>query len=236
MVTTNIKKSIAREGLILLGVLFLSSFFLFIANEVLWEEFTVFNYQCTYNGETQQIDFVEGSSTVPLKNSLWGEFVKKSSQTFNTEEKDWADINIFAKRYGGHPQNFIVKNLPREFPQNAMLQRVLLNFGIGLPLAYLFYCLTRYYLWAEKIKQIKNISHTFLIFIEEGKIIVQSVFLWILLLLGSFVFLQPVLAVPTQDSMILKTASEGLFLLPLAYIAIQLIRFIVWSTRILTKP
>jgi hypothetical protein len=234
MTTKAFKKVIAREGLISLGVLFLSASLLFIAKEIMWQERVIFNYECTYNGETQKIGIVSVSRAVPLKNALWGGFVKKSSQTFTAQEKDWADVNIFRDRFGGHPPNFIVKNLPREFSENAMLKIVILNFGIGIPLAYLLYCLTRYCLWAKKIKQATNMSRISLIFVEEGKVIAQSVFLWILLLIGSFVLTAPEIVVPPQGSMILQTASEGLFLLPIAYITIQLIRFIVWSLRTLS--
>ena len=234
MNTSNIKKLIAREGLILLCVATLSFLSFFIANEILWQEHVIFNYKCTYKGETLTIGIVSASGPYHrLKNGLWSNFIKKSSQSFDAQEKQWADINIFEERYGGCPQNFIVENLSREYTKYAFLQRVFLNFGICLIVVYLLYCLIRYYLWAKRAKKNIETHRTSLILINEGIVIVQSICIWSILLLLEFISSTPPLTFPTQDSIIIKTVSEGLILLPIIYIFVQVVRFIGWAIKTL---
>ena len=232
------KKTIAREGLILLVVMFISILSYNIANNLLSDHYTIFNYKCTYRDDVQTLDIVEylGKSN-QLKATLWRGYVEQTSQILNEMEKELADWTIFNDNYRGYPKGFKVENLPRAYSSLGLLKIILFYFSVISCFLYILYVLRRYYVWTKEEKSEVGYKS---ILIKEGKIIAWVLSIWIFAFWLSYIigkismgFGQDELLYPTQQKTLIKDMVSFLLVIPIVYVNIQLIRYVKWSIKIL---
>ena len=164
---TNIKKIIAREGLIVVGVVLLSGL-LYLADDLLQYEYTIFNYECAYKGEVQKLDAVSiFSKKYDMRAVLWKGFVKESSLKLSEKELSLADGTIFTEKFGSYPSGFIVKNLPIEYSEFGFLRRIVINAKIFLIYAYFIYVFVRYHIWVKRDMRNKGFNNVKLVFLKK---------------------------------------------------------------------
>lgn len=232
------KRIIAKEGLVLMSVICISAILLFVSDILLEDEYTIFNLQGTYNGESQKFDIVSYiGKPGRLKASLWKNFVENSSQNFTEKEKELANWRF--PKTGRWPTGFVVTNLPRSFSELGLLKRVIINLYILILFAYSIYIFTRYYFWYKKVKKDPPFSGIKLV--KEGLMVIYSLYLWIFISSLDFLTVTlddifgSTLVYPTQQSEFIKAMGRDFKILFAIYILMQVIRFIMWAMATLKK-
>jgi len=234
--TNPIKKIIAKEGLILLGVILCSGVFLFIAKGILDDEYTIFNYECSIQGIVQKIDIVEMyRPRHELESALYGSFIQKNTQLFSKEDIELA-------KHGKIPwykclSDFVVKRLPNEYSPNGLTKRIFLNMGLVVIFLYFIYVFCRVYnLLKNLMKSGSKQSKNYILF-NEAIVILKAAGITLALntigFLAYLIFANP--TTPTQDSVFISFFWDIwlLYACCIVYAILQLKRFIIWAIKTL---